>query len=122
MIAGGGAPEIALAVRLARFAKTRGGVEAQVIEAYAEALELLPMILAENAGLQAIPVVTELRNRHAAMTPESQTFGVNIRRGGVSCMLEENVVQPLLVSLSAVQLASECVSMIMKIDDLVQTR
>ncbi len=122
MIAGGGAPEIALAVRLSRFAKTRGGVEAQVIEGYAEALEMLPAILAENAGLAAIPVVTELRNRHAAMNQESRSFGVNIRRGGVSCMLEENVVQPLLVSLSAVQLASECVAMIMKIDDLVQTR
>lgn len=119
MIAGGGAPETALAVRLAQFAKTRGGVESQVIEAYAEALEHIPTILAENAGLSAISVVTELRNRHAQ---GKHTHGVNIRRGGVSCMLEENVVQPLLVSLSAIQLATECISMLMKIDDLVSTR
>ena len=119
MIAGGGAPETALSVRLAQFAKTRGGVESQVIEAYAEALEHIPTILAENAGLSAISIVTELRNRHAQ---GKHTYGVNIRRGGVSCMLEENVVQPLLVSLSAIQLATECISMIMKIDDLVSTR
>lgn len=119
MIAGGGAPETALSVRLSQFAKTRGGVENQVIEAYAEALEHIPTILAENAGLSAISVVTELRNRHAQ---GKHTHGVNIRRGGVSCMLEENVVQPLLVSLSAIQLATECISMIMKIDDLVSTR
>ena len=119
MIAGGGAPETALSVRLSQFAKTRGGVESQIIEAYAEALELIPTILAENAGLSAISIVTELRNRHAQ---GKHSHGVNIRRGGVSCMLEENVVQPLLVSLSAVQLATECISMIMKIDDLVSTR
>jgi T-complex protein 1 subunit delta len=119
MIAGGGAPETALSVRLSQFAKTRGGVESQVIEAYAEALEHIPTILAENAGLSAISVVTELRNRHSQ---GKHTHGVNIRRGGVSCMLEENVVQPLLVSLSAIQLATECISMIMKIDDLVSTR
>lgn len=119
MIAGGGAPETALSVRLSQYAKTRGGVESQVIEAYAEALEHIPTILAENAGLSAISVVTELRNRHAQ---GKHSYGVNIRRGGVSCMLEENVVQPLLVSLSAVQLATECISMIMKIDDLVSTR
>lgn len=119
MIAGGGAPETALAVKLSQFAKTRSGIDAHVIEAYAEALELLPTILAENAGLSAIPIITELRNCHAL---GKYSYGVNIRRGGVSCMLEENVVQPLLVSLSAIQLATECVSMIMKIDDLVSTR
>ena len=119
MIAGGGAPEIALSVRLSQYAKSRGGVESQVIEAYAEALEHIPTILAENAGLSAISIVTELRNRHAQ---GKHSHGVNIRRGGVSCMLEENVVQPLLVTLSAVQLATECISMIMKIDDLVSTR
>lgn len=121
MIAGGGAPEIALAGRLARIARARGGIEAEVLRAYADALEFIPTILAENAGLHAIPIVTELRNRHAT-GGEFKTHGVNIRRGGVSCMLEENVVQPLLVSLSAIQLATECVAMLMKIDDLIQTR
>jgi T-complex protein 1 subunit delta len=122
MIGGGGAPEIALACRLARYAKSIGGVSAQVIEAYSDALEMLPTILAENAGLQPIVLLTDLRARHQLQSTGPCSHGINIRKGSVSCMLEENVVQPLLVSLSAIQLASETVAMIMKIDDLVTTR
>lgn len=64
-------------------------------------------------------VVTELRARHAR---GEKNAGINVRRGGVTDMLEESVVQPLLVSASAVGLASECVRMILKIDDIVPTR
>lgn len=119
LICGGGAPEVALSVGLGKWAKTLGGQQAMVVEAYADALQAIPTILAENAGLDPIAIVTELRNRHAG----GQTgAGINVRRALVSDMAEEKVVQPLLVSLSAISLATETVTMVMKIDDIVQAR
>ena len=119
LIAGGGAPEIELSQRLSEYAKTLRGVEAYCFEAYAEALEVIPVTLAENAGLNPIEIVTELRNRHA----EGQiTAGINVRKGTITNILEENVLQPLLVSTSALELATETVTMMMKIDDIVQAR
>jgi T-complex protein 1 subunit delta len=118
-IAGGGAPEIELAVRLSEWSRTLSGVQSRCVESYADALQIVPTILAENAGLPAIEMVTELRARHAK---GEHSTGVNVRRGAISDMVEEGVVQPLHVTLSAVQLSTETVCMIMKIDDLVQTR
>uniref|UniRef100_A0AAR2LDA8 T-complex protein 1 subunit delta n=2 Tax=Pygocentrus nattereri TaxID=42514 RepID=A0AAR2LDA8_PYGNA len=119
LIAGGGAPEIELALRLAEYARTLGGMEAYCVRAYADALEVIPSTLAENAGLNPISTVTELRNRHAQ---GEKTAGINVRKGGISNILEELVVQPLLVSISALTLATETVRSILKIDDVVNTR
>jgi T-complex protein 1 subunit delta len=116
LIVGGGAPEIELAVQLNKWAKTLKGLEGFCISQYAEAFEIIPYTLAENAGLHPIQIVTELRNRHA--NGEKNT-GINVRKGIISNILEENVVQPLLVSTSAVRLATETVAMILKIDDIV---
>uniref|UniRef100_A0A4D5R9J4 T-complex protein 1 subunit delta n=1 Tax=Scolopendra viridis TaxID=118503 RepID=A0A4D5R9J4_SCOVI len=118
LIAGGGAPEIELSLRLAEYSRTLTGMEAYCFRAFAEALEIIPFTLAENAGLNPIATVTELRNRHAH---GEFTAGINVRKGAVTNILEENVVQPLLVSLSAIQLASETVRSILKIDDIVNT-
>jgi T-complex protein 1 subunit delta len=116
MIAGGSAPEMEVSYRLKEWAKTLPGVESYCVRAFAEALEIIPATLAENAGLNPISIVTELRLRHAA----GETFaGVNVRKGCISNMAEENVMQPLLVSTSALELATECVRMIMKIDGVV---
>ena len=90
-----------------------------IFQAYADALEVVPYTLAENAGLNPITTVTDLRNRHANGDSGS---GINVRRGGISSMEQENVVQPLLVSISAIELATETVRSIMKIDDIVNTR
>merc|ERR1719322_1507660 len=81
-----------------------------------EALEVIPYTLSENAGLNPIETVTDLRNRHAN---GAQSFGINVRRGGISDMYQENVVQPLLVSISEITLATETVRSILKIDDIV---
>jgi len=86
------------------------------VSAYAEAFEIVPYTLAENAGLHPIQIVTELRNRHAN---GEKAAGINVRKGAITNILEENVVQPLLVSSSAVRLATETVAMILKIDDIV---
>lgn len=115
LIAGGGAPEIEASVKLMDYAKTLTGRESYCFKAFAEALEIIPYTLAENAGLTPISVVTELRNRHAK---GEQHAGINVRKGFVSNILEENVLQPLLVSTSAVSLAAETVRSILKIDDI----
>ncbi|XP_002963608.2 T-complex protein 1 subunit delta [Selaginella moellendorffii] len=119
LIAGGGAPEIEASRQLGAWAKTLQGMESYCVRAFAEALEVIPYTLAENAGLNPITIVTELRNHHA--NGEVNT-GINVRKGQITNILEENVVQPLLVSTSAVSLATECVRMILKIDDIVTVR
>jgi len=90
-----------------------------VCKAYGESLELIPYTLAENAGLDPILFVTELRNRH---TDGQRYAGLNIRKSTIMDMEETEVVQPTLVSTSALTLATECVRMILKIDDIVMTR
>ncbi|CAO3614520.1 unnamed protein product [Cunninghamella echinulata] len=119
LIAGGGAPEIEISQKLMDHAKTLQGMEQYCFQAFAEALEVIPTTLAENAGLNPISIVTELRNKHAR---GDKTAGINVKKGTISNILEENVIQPLLVTTSALELASETVKMIMKIDDLVQSR
>ncbi|CAF0794697.1 unnamed protein product [Adineta ricciae] len=118
LIAGGAAPEIELSVRLAEYAQSLSGVHQYCIRAFAEALEVIPYTLAENAGLNPIATVTELRNRHAQ---NDTNAGINVRKGLISNILEENVVQPLLVSVSAIRLATETVRSILKIDDIIET-
>nr|XP_022334261.1 T-complex protein 1 subunit delta-like [Crassostrea virginica] len=116
LIAGGGAPEIELSLQLNDYANTLTGMEQYCFRAFAEALEVIPITLAENAGLNPIATVTELRNKHSE---GEKTAGINVRKGAITNILEENVVQPLLVSTSAIHLATETVKSIMKIDDIV---
>jgi T-complex protein 1 subunit delta len=116
MIAGGGAAETEASLRLQIHSQQLTGMDAYCFQAFADALEVIPYTLAENAGMKPIEVVTELRKQHAEGI---QGAGINVKKGIVSDMYKLNVVQPLLVSTSAIQLATECVSMMMKIDDLV---
>ncbi|KAJ5885033.1 T-complex protein 1 subunit delta [Penicillium taxi] len=120
MIAGGGAPEVEVAHSLALRARELTGTESICWKAFAEAMEVIPTTLAENAGLNSIKVVTELRHRHAQ---GQHNAGVSIRSGGVKDdITEENILQPLLVSTSAIELAAETVKMIMRIDDIALSR
>jgi T-complex protein 1 subunit delta len=113
LIAGGGAPEIECSLQLSKWAKTLTGMHATCVSAFADALEVIPYTLAENAGMNPISIVTELRKRHAEGL---RTAGINVRKSVISDILEENVVQPLLVSTSAITLATETVRLILKID------
>lgn len=119
LIAGGGAPEIEMALALTAWSKTLTGMHAVCVREFADALEIIPYTLAENAGMNPIAIVTELRKRHAE---GGRTAGINVKRGVISDILEENVLQPLLVSTSAITLATETVRMILKIDDMVAVR
>ncbi|MCO5613930.1 hypothetical protein L7F22_068210 [Adiantum nelumboides] len=114
LIAGGGSPEVHVSRLLAEYAQTLSGMEAYCFQAYAEALEIIPTTLAENAGLNPISIVTELRNKHAM---GERTAGINVRKGQITNILEENVLQPLLVNTSAIELATETVSLLLRIDD-----
>jgi hypothetical protein len=77
LIAGGGAPEIELSQQLGQWAKTLKGLDSYCVSAYAEAFEVIPYTLAENAGLNPIAIVTELRNRHAK---GEKSAGINVRK------------------------------------------
>jgi len=119
VIAGGAAPEVELSLELSKWAKTLHGLDSVCVAAYAEAFDAVPYTLAENAGLHPIDIVTELRRRHAN---GEKSAGINVRKGCITNILEEKVIQPLLVSCSAVRLATETVSMVLKIDDIVPVR
>ncbi|KAJ1859918.1 T-complex protein 1 subunit delta, partial [Coemansia sp. RSA 989] len=117
LIVGGGAPEIEVSLRLNELAKAQA--DSICFQAFADAMEVIPTTLAENTGLSPIAIVTELRNRHAN---GEKTAGINVRKGMISDMQQENVIQPLLVTTSAIELATETVRMLMKIDDILASR
>ena len=133
LIPGGGCPEMNVSLALSRYGEELGGMTGYCIRSYARALEVVPYTLSENAGLQPINMVTELRRRHAASQEEERASGgkvrgkdryagINVRAGAITDMYEERVLQPLLVTTSAINLATECVRMILKIDDIVGVR
>ena len=116
LIAGGEAAETEASLKLMEYSNELTGMDAYCFQAFADALEVIPYTLAENAGMKPIEVVTELRKKHAEGVAGA---GINVKKGRVTDMYELNIVQPLLVSTSAIQLATETVCMLMKVDDLV---
>jgi len=116
LIAGGGAPEVEVAIRLKEISLGMTGMDSYCMKAFADALEIIPYTLAENAGLRPIDIVTELRKLHSEGMVGA---GINVKKSIVSDMYELNVLQPLLVSMSAINLATETVCMILKVDDMV---
>lgn len=121
IIGGGGAIEIELARQLEEYSHTmKRGTLSLVIKAFAEALEVIPFTLAENCGLNSVKIVTELRNKHKG----GFTFaGLKARTGQiVDNSLEHKIMQPALVSISALTLATEVTRMILKIDDILDSR
>ena len=118
LLVGGGAPEAEIFSQFQTWIQTLTGADRIIARAFAEALEVIPYTLAENAGLHPIIIVTELRQRHQA---GEKYAGINVKKGCISDMLEEGVIQPLLVSSSAINQATEYVHMMLKIDDMVAT-
>ncbi|KAL3767362.1 hypothetical protein ACHAW5_003286 [Stephanodiscus triporus] len=116
LIAGGGAAETEASLRLRELSMETTGMDSHCFRAYADALEVIPYTLAENAGLKPIEIVTELRKAHAEGNVGA---GIDVKDGCISDMYAKNVIQPLLVTTSAIKLATETVCMILKVDDLV---
>lgn len=119
LVPGGSAPEAEICVQLTKLADTIGGIKGYCIRKFAEAFEVIPYTLSENAGLKPINIVSELKRDHALGLKQN---GINVKKGTVSDMVEENVIQPLLVTTSAIKLATEFVRMMLKIDDIVAVR
>jgi len=119
MVPGGACVEMEVSNQLVKHSREIFGADSYCCRAYGEALELIPYTLSENAGLNPIVFVTELRNKHHEGVKYA---GLNIRKSAIEDMKETLVLQPTLVSASALTLATECVRMILKIDDIVMSR
>ena len=119
MVPGGSAPETEIAVKLSELANKTQGFKSYCFKAFSDALEVIPYTLAENAGLKPVEIVTELRNKHRN---GDKYAGINVKKGIISNMFDEKVIQPSLVTISALKLATEVVRMILKIDDIVICR
>ena len=119
LVAGAGAPEIEVALQLRRYAATIGGREQLAIECFANAVEVIPRTLAENAGLDAINVLVDLRSAHEK---GHKTHGIDLDSGKVVDMLAQNVVEPLRVKTQALQSATEVATMILRIDDVIAAK
>ena len=116
VVAGGGAPEAEIAKRLRAYADKLAGREQLAVQAFAEALESVPMILAENAGLDPIDIQVELRTKHDQGLIWA---GVDPFKGKVADLAKQNVYEPLAVKAQLVKSASEAAGMILKIDDVI---
>ena len=117
IVAGGGAPEIELALKLREYAEKVGGKEQLAIEKFAEALEEVPMILGETAGLDALDSLMRLRQLHSEGKVNA---GVNVLEGKIEeDMTKINVVEPTIVKKQVIKSATEAATTILKIDDII---
>jgi len=117
IVGGGGAPEIELALRLREFAATVGGKEQLAIEAFADALETIPSVLAESAGMDPLDTVMQLRSLHSKGL---KFAGVDVLNGKIADdMISVNVYEPLLVKKQVIKGAAEAAIALLKIDDLI---
>ncbi len=119
LVAGGGSPEVELALRLREYAGTLTGREQLAVSKFAEALEVIPRTLAENAGLDPIDMLVEMRSQHEK---GKKTAGLNVFTGKVVDMWKEGVVEPLRVKTQAIDSATEAATMILRIDDVLSSK
>jgi thermosome len=116
IVAGGGAPEIEVSLALRDYAKTLPGKEQLAVEKFAEAVEIVPAQLAENAGLDPIEAIVNLRAKHK----EGQRWaGINVFEGKIDDMYKLNVLEPVLVKKQTIKSAVEAAAMILRIDDII---
>ncbi len=120
IVAGGGAPEAELAKNLRNYAVKVGGREQLAVEAYAEAVEAVPLTLAENAGLDPIDIMVALRAEHEKS--DHKYFGIEVTTGKIKNMLDLLVLEPLRVKQQVIKSATEAANMILKIDDLISVK
>jgi archaeal chaperonin len=116
VVAGGGAPEEAVAKGLREFAQSFSGREQLAILAFSEAMEVIPRTLAENAGLDPIDILVAIRSAHEE---NKITYGVNVFTGKVVDMRLEGVIEPLKIKTQAIKSAAEAAEMILRIDDII---
>ena len=116
VVAGGGAPELEVSRGLKKYAGTLPGREQLAVESFAEALEAVPLTLTENAGLDPIDILSELKSKHE----KGETWtGIEVHSGKVQDMTQAGVFEPLAVKKQIIKSATEAASMILKIDDVI---
>jgi thermosome len=116
LVAGGGAPELEMSRALRKYADTLPGREQLAVRAFAEALEAIPVTLTENAGLDPIDILSDLRSRHE----KGETWaGIEVIAGKVQDMMKAGVIEPLAVKKQIIKSATEASTMILKIDDVI---
>ncbi|HSU72682.1 MAG TPA: thermosome subunit beta [Candidatus Binatia bacterium] len=116
VVAGAGAPEMEVAKELRKFADSLSGREQLGVLAFAEALEVIPRTLAENAGMDPIDIITELK---AAHDKKQKWAGVDVNAGKVMDAWAKGVIEPLKIKTQAISAASEVAQMILRIDDVI---
>ncbi|HLE54909.1 MAG TPA: thermosome subunit beta, partial [Thermoplasmata archaeon] len=119
VITGGGSSAVEIALALRDHAATVGGREQIAIEAFADAIESIPRTLAENAGLDPIDILIELRKEHKKGNKHA---GINVFSGKVSDMRKENVIEPIRVGGQAISSATDAAVMILRIDDVIASK
>ena len=116
IVAGGGAPEALLAAFLKDWSGKFDGRQQLAIKKYAEALEIIPLTIAENAGMDPIDTMVALR---AKQSDGKKWTGINAKEGKISDMLALNIVEPVVVKQQIIKSATETASMILRIDDVI---
>jgi len=119
MTAGGGAAATEIAMGLRDYAPTVGGREQMAIEAYANAIEIVPKTLSENAGLDPIDMMLEIRSQHKKGNKHA---GINVLLGKVDDMFKYKVLEPLRVSFQEIEASTEAANMILRIDDVIASK
>jgi len=115
-VAGGGSPEVEVALKLGEYAASLKGREQLAAYKFAEAMEIIPRTLAENSGLDPIDMLVELRSQHEKGNKDA---GIDVYTGEVVDMAEKGVIEPLRVKIQAINSAAEAASMILRIDDVI---
>jgi thermosome len=119
MTAGGGAAATAVSMELREYAPSVGGREQMAIEAFANAIEIVPKTLAENAGLDPIDMMIEMRRTHKK---GNKYAGIDVFNGNVGDMFKNNIIEPLRVSVQEVQASTEAATLILRIDDVIASK
>jgi archaeal chaperonin len=120
IVPGGGAIEIEIAKELRKYATKVGGREQLAVEAFADAVEVIPRTLAENAGLEPIDILVELRQVHDK--ENGKFMGINIYTGKLQDSNANGVIEPIMVKEQAIKSASESAAMILRIDDVITAK
>ncbi len=116
IVPGGGAPEIEVAKELEEFSQGMAGREQLAVKAFAKSMEIIPRTLAENAGLDPIDMIVELKASHES---GNKHHGVDVFKGTIVDMLKQGVIEPLEVKTQAIKSASETAILILRIDDVI---
>jgi len=118
IVPGGGAPEMLVAENLRQYASTLEGREQLAVRAFADAVEAIPLTLAENSGFDPLDSLAALR----AKTGQGKAFGLDMATGQPSDMLAAGIVEPLKVKTQAIKSATEAATMVLRVDDVIAAK